>query len=152
MMTAPTRNSEPGLSRREEMTVSGAVLSHAPWGVAGAAGAVVTGADLGLHLLTLHLAVTGSLSAGAVAFFTVAAVGAARSGAGGRALRWARQNPWRFAAAPGLATAAIVFVLAVTLGGAGFFGGVFSALWHGAIAYGLTGAAGSIGRSRRKAL
>jgi hypothetical protein len=151
-MTAPTRTSDPGLSRREEMTVSGAALSHAPWGVAGAAGAVVTGADLGLHLLTLHLAVTGSLSAGAVAFFTVAAVGAARSASGGRALRWVRQNPWRFAAAPGLACAALVFVLSVTLGGAGFFGGVFSALWHGAIAYGLTGAAGSIGRSRRKTI
>ena len=82
----------------------------------------------------------------------MAAVGAARSGAGGQALRWARQNPWRFAAAPALATAAIVFVLSVTLGGAGFFGGVFSALWHAAIAYGLTGAAGSIGRSRRKAI
>jgi hypothetical protein len=152
MMTAPTRNSGPGLSRREEMTVSGAVLSNAPWGIAGAAGAVVTGADLGLHLLTLHLAVTGSLSAGAVAFFTVAAIGAARSGATGRAMRWARQNPWRFAAAPGLACAAVVFVLAVTLGGAGVLGGMFAALWHGAIAYGLTGAAGSIGRSRRRAI
>jgi hypothetical protein len=52
--------------------------------------------------------------------------------------------------APALACAAVVFALSVTLGGAGFFGGVFSALWHAAIAYGLTGAAGSIGRSRRK--
>jgi hypothetical protein len=82
----------------------------------------------------------------------VAAVGAVRSGAGGRALRWARENPWRFAVAPALACAAVVFALSVTLGGAGFFGGVFSALWHAAIAYGLTGAAGSIGRSRRKTI
>jgi hypothetical protein len=150
MMSAPTRKDAPGLSRREEMTVSGAAMSHAPWGVAGAVGTVVVGADLALHLLTLHLALTSSLSAGAVAFFAVAAGGAARSNAPGRAMRWVRQNPWRFAILPGAATAVIVFVLATVFGG-GFVGPVFSALWHGAIAFGLTGAAGSIGNSRRRA-
>ena len=36
-MSAPTRN-EPGLSRREEMSVSSAAMSGAPWKAAGAAG------------------------------------------------------------------------------------------------------------------
>ncbi|MDR2987084.1 MAG: hypothetical protein LBV34_19825, partial [Nocardiopsaceae bacterium] len=62
----------------------------------------------------------------------------------GRAARWARNHPWRFAVMPGAATAAIVFVLAVVAGSSGVFGGIFTALWHGAITFGLTGAAGTI--------
>ncbi|MEP7023592.1 MAG: hypothetical protein ABJB47_07210 [Actinomycetota bacterium] len=150
-MSAPTRKDAPGLTRREEMTVSSAALSHAPWGLAGAAGTVVAGADLGLHLLTLHLDLTSSLSAGAVAFFAVAAGGAARSNAAGRTMRWVRQNPWRFAVLPGVACAVVVFVLATVLGH-GFVGPAFSALWHGAIAFGLTGAAGSMRRTRRRTI
>src|SRR5215469_15670848 len=71
-MTAPTRNDGPGLSRRDELNVSGATMSYAPWRAAGATGAVVTGADLVLHLLSGHLAVSSSLSAGVVALFAVA--------------------------------------------------------------------------------
>ena len=37
-MSAPTQMNEPGLSRREEMSVSGEALSRAPW-----TGAAVTG-------------------------------------------------------------------------------------------------------------
>jgi hypothetical protein len=91
-MPAPTRKDVPGLTRRDEMAVSGAAMSKAPWAVAGAAGVIVTGGDLVLHLLTAHLAVTSSLSAGAVAFFAVAGGGVARSDAPGRhllgALAW----------------------------------------------------------------
>jgi hypothetical protein len=150
MMSAPTRKDAPGLNRRDEMAVSGAAMSRAPWAVAGAAGVVVTGADLALHLMTAHLAVTSSLSAGAVAFFAVAAGSVARSNAPGRTMRWVRQNPWRFAILPGVASAMVVFVLSVVLGGGGMVGGAFTALWHGAIAYGLTGAAGSVGSARRR--
>ncbi|HLQ57231.1 MAG TPA: hypothetical protein VK162_23535 [Streptosporangiaceae bacterium] len=149
-MSAPTRKDVPGLTRRDEMAVSGAALSKAPWAVAGAAGAAVAGGDLVLHLLTAHLAVTSSLSAGAVAFFAVAAGGVARSNAPGRAMRWVRQNPWRFAIMPGVACAMVVFVLSVVLGGGEIVGGAFTALWHGAIAYGLVGAAGSVGSARRR--
>jgi hypothetical protein len=151
-MSAPTRKDVPGLTRRDEMAVSGAAMSNAPWAVAGAAGVVVASGDLVLHLLAAHLAITSSLSAGAVAFFAVAAGGVARSKAPGRAMRWVRQNPWRFAVLPGVATAMVVFVLSVVLGGGGIVGGAFSALWHGAIAYGLTGAVGSVGNARRRAI
>ena len=139
-MPAPTRKDE-SLTRRDELAVSGAAMSQAPWAVAGAAGAVVTGGNLGL---------TSSLSAGTVAFFAVAAGGAALSGRSGRAMRWARQNPWRFAVLPGVACAIVVFVLSVMLGGSGMIGGTFTALWHGAAAYGLTGVAASVGRGRKR--
>jgi hypothetical protein len=148
-MSAPTRKDEQGLTRRDELAVSGAAMSQAPWAVAGAAGAVVTGGDLVLHLLTANLGLTSSLSAGTVAFFAVAAGGAVLSSRSGRAMRWARQNPWRFAVLPGVATAIVVFVLSVMLGG-GMIGGTFSALWHGAAAYGLTGVAASVSRGRRR--
>jgi hypothetical protein len=147
-----TTGTEPGLSRREEAAVSSSAMSSAPWGAAGVTGAVVTAGDLGLHLIggsifSLH-ALSGSVSLGVLAFLVVAAAGTALSRKGGRAARWVRSNPWRFAVVPAAACAAIVFVLSVVLGG-GIFSGVFSALWHGAATYGLTGAAGMIGASRK---
>ncbi|HYS31107.1 MAG TPA: hypothetical protein VEM58_02500 [Streptosporangiaceae bacterium] len=147
-MSTPLRNDQQGLSRREEMTVSGAAMADVPWGVAGAAGAVVTGADLAVHLLGGHLALTSSLSAGTVALFAVAGGSVVVRNRASRAARWARSNPWRFAVLPGAAAAVIVFVLSVLIGSSGLFGGAFTALWHGAIAFGLTGAAGAIAGSR----
>jgi hypothetical protein len=148
-MSAPISTSEPTLSRREELAVSGAALSDAPWKLAGAAGIVVAGADLALHLVTLHLAWAAALSMGAVAFFAVAGAGAlVRSRRSSRALRWARSRPWRFAVMPGAATALVVFVLTV-LHGSGVIGSVYTSLWHGAIAFLLTGAVGTVVRPRR---
>ncbi len=149
-MSAPPRNQEPGLTRRDELAVSGAAMSAAPWSMAGAAGAVVTGGDLVLHLMGGHLGLTSSLSAGAVAFFAVAGAGAVLRSNSGRAMRWARANPWRFAVLPGAAAAIIVFVLSVVIGSSGIVGGAFTSLWHGAIAYGLTGVAGSVAGSRKR--
>jgi hypothetical protein len=48
-----------------------------------------------------------------------------------------------------VAVAAIVFVLSVVLGG-GIVGGVLTGAWHGAVAFGLTGGAGTLARSRRR--
>src|SRR5258708_15415318 len=75
-MSAPPRDQEPGLNRRDELAVSSAAMSAAPWSMAGAAGAVVTGGGLVLHLMGGHLGVTSSLSAGAVALFARAGGGA----------------------------------------------------------------------------
>lgn len=150
-MSAPPRKDEPGLTRRDELAVSSAAMSDAPWGAAGAVGAVVTGGDLMLHVLGGHLALTPSLSAGAVAFFAVAGGGALVRSKGSRAMRWARSNPWRFAVLPGAATAIVVYVLMVVLGSSGIIGGAFDALWHGAITYGLTGAVGSMAGRRKRA-
>ena len=95
-------------------------------------------------------ALSGSLAMGAVAFFVVAAAGALWRARSSRAIRWARQNPWRFAVLPALACAAIALVLTVVTGG-GVLHGVLSGLWHGGAVYGLTGAAGLASKSRKKA-
>jgi hypothetical protein len=147
-MSTPLRDQQ-NLSRREEMTVSSAAIAEVPWGGAAVAGAVVTGADLIVHLIGGHLALASSLSAGTVALFAVAGGSVVVRRGTSRAARWARRNPWRFAVLPGVATAAIVFVLTVLIGSGGIFGGVFTALWHGAISFGITGAAGAIAGGRR---
>jgi hypothetical protein len=151
-MSAPT-HSEQDLSRREELSVSGAAMSGAPWGAAVVTGGVVAVGDLGLHLigsgLGLHLsALSGSLAMGALAFFVVAAAGALWRAKPSRAIRWARSNPWRFAVLPAVAVAGVALVLSVLTGG-GVIDGVLSGLWHGGVAYGLTGVAAMTSRSRK---
>jgi len=152
-MSAPTQMNEPGLSRREEMSVSGDALSQAPWTGAAVTGGIIALGDFGWHVIGGSFGLGGlsdALSLGVVAFFGVAAAGALFRQRSGRAIRWARANPWRFALLPGVAAAAIVFVLSVVLGG-GIVGGVLTGLWHGAVTFGLTGAAGTVARSRRRA-
>jgi hypothetical protein len=151
-MPTSTHTGEPDLSRREEVAVSGAAMSGAPWPAAAVTGGVVGIADLGLHLIGGHIGLGSFDDAAALAvlaFMVVAAAGAVLSKRSGRALRWARSNPWRFAFMPGVAVAAIVFVLSVVLDG-GIFGGILSAAWHGAAAYGLSGAAATIAGSRNR--
>ena len=151
-MATPTRGDH-DLSRREEMTVSGAAMSAAPWGAATVTGGVVAVGDLALHLVGTSLgssALSGSIAMGAVAFFVVAAAGALWRARPSRALRWARSNPWHFAALPALACAAVVLVLSVVTGG-GIIHPVLSGLWHGGLVYGLTGAAGLASKSRKQA-
>lgn len=151
MPAAPSNDTE-RLSRREEVAVSGAVMSGAPVTAAAVTGGVLTLADLGLHLIhgSVSLsAVGGSLSFGVAAFLIVAAAGAVLRSGSGRAVRWARANPWTYAALPAVVAAAIAFVLSVTING-GIVHPVFSALWHGGAVLGLTGAAAALSRSRKK--
>ena len=150
-MSTPTQ-SDQDLSRREEIAVSGAAMSGAPWAAATLSGGVVAVGDLALHLIGAGLgmaAVGGSLSMGAVVFLVVAAAGALWQGKPSRAIRWARSNPWRFAVVPALACAAIALVLSVVTGG-GIIDPVLSGLWHGAVVYGLTGVAGATSKSRKQ--
>ncbi len=136
------------------MSVSGEAMSGAPWGAAVVTGGVVAAGDLGLHIIGgFHLglsSLSGSLAMGAVAFFVVAAAGALWRARSGRAIRWARSNPWRFAILPAIACAAVALVLSVVTGG-GVIDGVLSGLWHGGLVYGLTGVAGMTSRSRKPA-
>src|SRR6266700_1488495 len=140
------------LSRREEMTVSSAAMSAAPWGAAVVTGGVVAVGDLGLHLIGAGLglsAVSGSVAMGAVAFFVVAAAGALWRARPSRAIRWARSNPWRFAVLPAVAAAAVALVISVITGG-GIIDPVLSGLWHGGIIFVLVGAAGVLSKSRKR--
>ena len=151
-MSASTQ-SDQDLSRREEMTVSSAAMSAAPWGAAAVTGGVVAVGELGLHIIGSGLglsALSGSVAMGAVAFFFVAAAGALWRARPSRAIRWARSNPWRFAVLPALACAAVVLVLSVVTGG-GIIHPVLSGLWHGGLVYGLTGTAGVLSKSRKQA-
>ena len=150
-MSASTQTDQ-DLSRREEMSVSGAAMSAAPWGAAVVTGGIVAVGDLGLHIIGgLSLAaLSGSVAMGAVAFFVVAAAGALWRARPSRAIRWARSNPWRFAVLPALACAALVLVLSVVTGG-GIIAPVLSGLWHGGLVYGLTGVAGTFSKSRKQA-
>jgi hypothetical protein len=151
-MSASTQTDQ-DLSRREEMTVSSAAMSAAPWGAAVVTGGVVAAGDLGLHVIGAGLglsALSGSVAMGVVAFFVVAAAGALWRAKPSRAIRWARSNPWRFAVLPALACAAIALVLSVVTGG-GIIDPVLSGLWHGGLVYGLTGAAGVFTKSRKQA-
>src|SRR5436190_19101819 len=91
-MSASTQ-SDQDLSRREEMTVSSAAMSAAPWGAATVTGGVVALGDLGLHVIGGHIglsALSGSVAFGAVAFFVVAAAGALWRAPASRAVRRAR--------------------------------------------------------------
>jgi hypothetical protein len=151
-MSASTQTDQ-DLSRREEITVSGAAMSAAPWGTAVVTGGVIAVGDLGLHIIGGGLglsALSGSVAMGAVAFFVVAAAGALWRARPSRAIRWARSNPWRFAVMPALACAALVLVLSVVTGG-GIIHPVLSGLWHGGLVYGLTGAAGVFTKSKKQA-
>jgi hypothetical protein len=152
-MSTPTQ-SDQDLSRREEMTISSAAMSGAPWGAAAVTGGVVAVGDLGLHVIGGGFGgmagLSGSLAMGAVAFFVVAAAGALWRARPSRAIRWARSHPWRFALLPAIACAAIAVVLSVATGG-GLIHPILSGLWHGALAYGLTGAVGTAARSRKRA-
>jgi hypothetical protein len=140
------------LSRREEMTVSSAAMSAAPWGAATVTGGVVAAGDLGLHLIGSGFglsAVSGSVAMGAVAFFVVAAAGALWRGRASQATPWARSKPRRFAVLPAVAAAAVALVISVITGG-GIIDPVLSGLWHGALTFGLTGAAGAASKSRKQ--
>ena len=150
-MSASTQTDQ-DLSRREEMSVSSAAMSAAPWGAATVTGGVVAVGDLGLHIIGGGFGLSGlsgSVAMGVVAFFVVAAAGALWRARPSRAIRWARSNPWRFAVMPALACAAIVLVLSVVTGG-GIIHPVFSGLWHGGLVYGLTGVAGLASKSRKQ--
>jgi hypothetical protein len=151
-MSTPTQ-SDQDLSRREEMTISGAAMSGAPWRAAAVTGGVIAIGDMGLHVMGGGLplgAFSGSVSMGVVAFFVVAAAGALWRARPSRAIRWARSNPWRFAIFPAVACAAIALVLSMVTGG-GLIHPILSGLWHGGLAYGLTGAAGTVIKSRKRA-
>jgi hypothetical protein len=144
--------SDQDLTRREEMSVSGAALSDAPLGAAAVTGAAVTVADLGLHVIGDSVGIaafSGSVAAGASVFLVVAAAGALWRARGGRAARWARSNPWRFAILPAVAAAVIALILTTVTGG-GFVHGILSGMWHGGAVYGLTGAIGAVGKSRKR--
>jgi hypothetical protein len=151
-MTAPVHNDSGRMSRRDEAAASAGVLGGGPVAGSLATGAVFTLGDLGLQVIHGHIglaAIGGSLSLGVSVFLVVLAAAAVMRSRADRVTRWAAANPWRFAALPGVSAAVLVFLLTTLIGG-GFLGGVWAGGWHGAVVYGLTGAAASVAGSRKR--
>jgi hypothetical protein len=135
-----------------------ASVSLGPWRPAAVVGALGGGVSLGLHLVGGHFGLgvlASALTTGALLFFCVGGAGSVLgySAKGGRRdhriRRWARSHPWRVAAVP----AALMFVTDLlvrqVLTGQGFFGTVWTGLWHGAVVGAVVGIAGTVGASRR---
>ena len=151
-MSASTQ-SDQDLSRREEMTVSSAAMSAAPWGAATVTGGVVAVGDLGLHVIAGHIGLSGlsgSVAMGAVAFFVVAAAGGA-AGEPGRAGRSAGPGAIRGASpcCPRSPAPPSRCVLSVVTGG-GIIAPAPSCPWHGGITFGLVCVVGTLSKSRKQ--
>jgi hypothetical protein len=148
-----------------EIAVSGAEKRHlavasvtlGPWRPAAVVGALGGGVSLALHLVHGHFGLgvlTAALSVAALLFFCVGGAGAvlgySSRGAGGdrRIRRWARSHPWQVAAVPAGMMFLTDLVVRQVLTSQGFFGSVWTGLWHGAVVAAVVGVAGTFSRSR----
>lgn len=121
--------------------------------------------SLALHLVHGHFGLgvlAGALSVGALLFYCVGGAGAVlgysgagsgsgagRSGRDHRIRRWAREHPWRVAAVPGSLMLVSDFVIRQVLTSQGFFGSVWTGVWHGAVVAAVVGAVGTVAAARR---
>src|SRR5262245_24644703 len=112
-------------SGRDSAWLSLGANAGAPWKAAVASGAVMGLADLGLELLRGNLTFAGPMTVGLTILFLVAGIGSFLRG--DRIQSWARSNPWRVAAVPGLGTAITLFPVEWLLGDSGFFSGALLA-------------------------
>ncbi|SDJ47728.1 hypothetical protein [Nonomuraea jiangxiensis] len=132
------------ISRRDEISLSGAALRGAPWKAAAISGGVVTAASVGMGLLTGGADVAWALGLGISLFALIAAIGAvAKPHEGDRVTRqarlWSLQHPWKFALLPAGLTAVLDYPVQLVLDGEGVFGSGVQALWHGALVYLIAG-------------
>ncbi|MEV0385951.1 hypothetical protein [Nonomuraea sp. NPDC050643] len=128
------------ISRRDEISLSGAALRGAPWKAAAVGGGVVAVAGTGVSLLTGGGDLVWALGLGISLFALIAAIGAvAKPHEGDRVTRQARQwslrHPWKFALLPAGLAAALDYPVQLVLDGEGVFGSAVQAMWHGALVY-----------------
>jgi hypothetical protein len=150
---------EVAASRAEKRQLAVASATLGPWRPAAAVGAIGGGVSIALHLVTGHFGLgilAGALSVGALLFYCVGGAGAvlgySASGRGGRdhrIRRWAREHPWRVAAVPGGLMLLSDFVIRQVLTSQGFFGSVWTGVWHGAVVAAVVGAVGTVAAARR---
>ncbi|WP_343953462.1 hypothetical protein [Nonomuraea longicatena] len=142
------------ISRRDEMSLSGAALRGAPWKAAAVGGAAVTAVG---WVVSGFDDLTWALSLGISLFALVAAIGSvAKPDVGDRATRqarqWALRHPWRFSLLPAGIVALLSYPVQLVIDGEGMFGAAFDAIWHGALVYLITGVLTFVmqGRGREK--
>ncbi|NUS13231.1 MAG: hypothetical protein HOY69_17820 [Streptomyces sp.] len=144
-------------AEKRQLAVASATLG--PWRPAAVVGALGGGVSLALHLVQGHFGLgilTGALSIAALLFFCVGGAGAVMgyssrgSAARDRRLRrWARSHPWQVALVPAVAMFVTDLVLRQVLTSEGFFGTVWTGLWHGAVVAAVVGGVGAVSASRR---
>ncbi|MGP3936747.1 hypothetical protein [Nonomuraea sp. KM88] len=131
------------ISRRDEVSLSGAALRGAPWKAAAISGGVVSATSYGFGLLTGGGDLVWALGLGISLFALVAAIGAvSKPDDGDRVTRqarvWSLRHPWKFALVPAGITAVLDYPVQLVLDGEGVFGSAVDALWHGALVYLIT--------------
>ncbi|NJP47862.1 hypothetical protein [Actinacidiphila epipremni] len=150
---------ENALTGAEKRQLAVASASLGPWRPAAVVGALGGGVSLALHLVHGHFGLgilTGAVSIAALLFFCVGGSGAvlgysARGSASRdrRFRRWARSHPWQVAAVPAVLMFFTDLVLRQVLTSQGFFGSVWTGLWHGAVVAAVVGCVGVVGAARR---
>ncbi|MFG1945593.1 hypothetical protein [Nonomuraea sp. NPDC048826] len=128
------------ITRRDEVSLSGAALRGAPWKAAAIGGGAVSAASFGSGLITGGGDLTWALGLGIALFTLIAAIGAvAKPNEGDRVTRQARQwglrHPWRFALLPAGIAAVLDYPVQLVFDGDGVFGAAFDAGWHGLLVY-----------------
>lgn len=133
------------ITRRDEVSLSGAALRGAPWKAAAVGGGAVAGASWLLGVVLPGPAdLVWALGLGISLFSLIAAVGAvAKPDEGDRVTRqarqWALRHPWKFALLPAGIAAVLDYPVQLVLDGEGVFGSGFQSVWHGALVYLIAG-------------
>ncbi|MFD1932188.1 hypothetical protein ACFSKW_11950 [Nonomuraea mangrovi] len=132
------------LSRREELSLSGAALRGAPWKAAAVGGGAVAAVSFGLGAITGSADLSWALGLGISLFALIAAIGAvAKPEEGDRVTRqarnWSLRHPWKFALLPAGITAVLSYPVQLVLDGEDIFGAAWDSLWSGALVYLIAG-------------
>jgi hypothetical protein len=129
------------LTRRDEMSLSGAALRGAPWKAAATTGGVAAATSFGLGvILPGDASLAWALCLGISLFSMVAAVGSAtRPDVADRVTRsarqWARNHPWRFSLYPALGSAVLMYPVQLIIDREGPFSAALDALQGGVAVY-----------------
>ncbi|MBB6345421.1 hypothetical protein ACWGH8_08280 [Nonomuraea muscovyensis] len=133
------------ISRRDEVSLSGAALRGAPWKAAAVGGGVVAAASYGMGVILPGTAdLVWALGLGISLFALIAAIGAvSKPNEGDRVTRqarlWALRHPWKFALLPAGIAAVLDYPVQLVLDGEGVIGSAFHSVWHGALVYLIAG-------------
>ncbi|NUR88558.1 MAG: hypothetical protein HOY71_31090 [Nonomuraea sp.] len=129
------------ITRRDEVSLSGAALRGAPWKAAAIGGGAVAAVSYGMGVLLPGPAdLVWALGLGISLFSLIAAIGAvAKPHVSDRVTRqarlWSLQHPGKFALLPAGITAVLDYPVQLVLDHEGVIGSAWQAAWHGLLVY-----------------